>query len=225
MAFCFLTGIHKNEPKGETRGRTSKLRLIGLTGSIGTGKSEVSDILRDLGAPVIDADRLTHCLQKRGQPLWRAIWARYGWSVLGADGQLLRRKLGHQIFHDPDERQKLNALVHPLVRRAITQQVAEMSQKGYSVVILDIPLLIESDWRQKVDQIWLVYAPLEVQLERIMRRDHLGREEALRRIQAQIPVDEKIRYAHYVIDNQGSLEGLREQVTCLWQKQQNTATD
>lgn len=198
--------------------------MIGLTGSIGTGKSEVSAILRGLGAPVIDADRLTHTLQNRGQPLWRAIWSRYGWSVLGPDGQLLRRKLGHRIFQDPEERQKLNALVHPLVRQSIMQQIVEMSQQGYAAVVLDIPLLIESDWRRSVDQIWLVYAPLEVQLERIMRRDHLGREEAFRRIQAQIPVDEKIRYADCIIDNQGSLDGLREQVTRLWHNQ-STATE
>ena len=104
------------------------------------------------------------------------------------------------------------------------EQVAKMSREGCPAVVLDIPLLIESDWRQNVDQIWLVYAPLEVQVERVMRRDHLGREEALRRIHAQIPVDEKIPYADFIIDNQGSLEGLREQVKNLWHKQ-NTESE
>jgi dephospho-CoA kinase len=143
---------------------------------------------------------------------------------LGADGALLRRKLGHRIFQDSEERRKLNLLVHPLVRSAIMEQVAKMSREGCPAVVLDIPLLIESDWRQNVDQIWLVYAPLEVQVERVMRRDHLGREEALRRIHAQIPVDEKIPYADFIIDNQGSLEGLREQVKNLWHKQ-NTESE
>ncbi|WP_053960926.1 dephospho-CoA kinase [Sulfobacillus thermosulfidooxidans] len=192
------------------------MRVIGLTGSIGTGKSEVSRILQELGAQVIDADRLTHHLQQRGQEVWRAIWQHYGWSILGPDGQLLRRKLGHRIFLNPLERQGLNAIVHPVVQQHITRQLAELSHQGYRVAVIDMPLLIEGNWRHVVDEIWVVYAPLDLQLQRVVERDHLGKEEALRRIQAQMPIDEKLRYADYVIDNQGSLERLREQVTRLW---------
>ncbi len=192
------------------------MRVIGLTGSIGTGKSQVSRILRELGAPVIDADALTHDLQQRGQALWQAVRRHYGWSILGPNGQILRRKLGRRIFRDPAQRQDLNGLVHPVVRQHIAQRVAELSQQGYPVVVLDIPLLIEGHWHEVVDEIWVVYAPMHLQLQRVIRRDRLGEAEALRRIRSQMPIDEKIRYADHIIDNQGSLDLLTEQVTRLW---------
>ncbi|PSR35805.1 MAG: dephospho-CoA kinase, partial [Sulfobacillus thermosulfidooxidans] len=114
------------------------MRVVGLTGGIGSGKSEVSRILKELGAPVIDADALTHQCQRRGQLVWRAVWDRYGWGILGPDGELLRRKLGHIIFHEASEREALNRIVHPAVKRQIQERLAELERQGSKVVVLDI---------------------------------------------------------------------------------------
>lgn len=198
------------------------MRVVGLTGGIGSGKSEVSRILRELGAPVIDADALTHQCQERGEDVWRAVWRRYGWGILSQDGELLRRKLGHVIFRDAAEREALNQIVHPAVRQKIRDRLNDLTSLGHRVVVLDIPLLLEGDWREGVDEIWVVYSDPDQQLARVMQRDHLGPEEAQRRIAAQIPLADKIRYADHVIDNQGSLSSLREQVKQLWHNARTT---
>lgn len=198
------------------------MRVVGLTGGIGSGKSEVSRILRELGAPVIDADALTHQCQERGEDVWRAVWRRYGWGILSQDGELLRRKLGHVIFRDAAEREALNQIVHPAVRQKIRDRLNDLTSLGHRVVVLDIPLLLEGDWREGVDEIWVVYSDPDQQLARVMQRDHLGPAEAQRRIAAQIPLADKIRYADHVIDNQGSLSSLREQVKQLWHNARTT---
>jgi dephospho-CoA kinase len=194
----------------------SWVRIVGLTGGIGSGKSEVSRVLRELGAPVIDADALTHQCQEPGQQVWREIWAHYGWSIIGPDGQLLRRKLGQRIFRDTSEREYLNRLVHPAVRQMIQEHINRQRALGQPLVVLDIPLLLEGEWRDGVDEIWVVYSHPDQQLDRVVHRDQIGPEEAQRRIRAQMPLADKIHFADHVIDNQGSLSSLREQVKQLW---------
>ncbi len=198
------------------------MRVVGLTGGIGSGKSEVSRILRELGAPVIDADALTHQCQEPGQAVWREIWRHYGWSVIGPDGRLLRRKLGQRIFRDRTERELLNAIVHPAVRQMMNERILMEKSSGQPLVVLDIPLLFEGEWRTGVDEIWVVYSHPDQQLDRVIQRDRLGPEEAQRRIQSQIPLADKVHYADHVIDNQGSLSSLREQVKELWHNARTT---
>ena len=199
------------------------MRVIGLTGGIGSGKSQVSAILRELGMPVIDADALTHSCQTRGQPVWAAIWQQFGWKILGANGEILRRKLGYLVFHDEGARKKLNQLVHPSVRALMTQGLEVFRQQGQPLAVLDVPLLIEGGLHKMVDEVWVVYADLPQQLSRIMERDHVDITEAERRIGAQMPLAQKLHFAQVVIDNRGTLDELKDVVTQLWQKAQDRA--
>ncbi|PSR35338.1 MAG: dephospho-CoA kinase [Sulfobacillus benefaciens] len=199
------------------------MRVIGLTGGIGSGKSQVSAILKDLGVPVIDADALTHACQTRGQPVWAAIWQQFGWSILGPNGEILRRKLGFLVFHDEDARKKLNQLVHPSVRALMAQGLDVFRRQGQLLAVLDVPLLIEGGLHKMVDEVWVVYADLTQQLSRIMERDHVDVTEAERRIGAQMPLDQKLSYAQVVIDNRGTLDELKDVVTQLWHKAQDRA--
>ncbi len=193
------------------------MRIIGLTGGIGSGKSQVSSILHGLGAPIIDADLLTHRSQERGQKVWRRIWDDFGWDVIGANGELFRRKLGYKVFHQAEARMRLNELVHPVVRQMMRDGVDRLRAAGESIAVLDVPLLIEGGLHKMVDEVWVVYTDRPRQIERIMARDHVDRTEAERRIAAQMPLENKLPYARRVIDNRGSLEDLKEVVTRLWQ--------
>lgn len=193
------------------------MRLIGLTGGIGSGKSTVSRMLADHGALIVDADRITHELQQRGRPVWESIFETFGWSVLRPDGQIDRKRLGRRVFGDALQRQVLNQLVHPAVQAEIRRQVAGAANQGFPAVILDVPLLIEGGLYKIVDQVWVVYATPEQQACRICRRDGVSPETAVSRIAAQMPLEQKLRYANHVIDNQGSPEELGEVVRALWQ--------
>lgn len=192
------------------------MRVIGLTGGIGSGKSQVSAILHDLGAPIIDADLLTHQCQQRGHAVWRSIWDNFGWDVIDADGELLRRKLGYKVFHQAADRLRLNALVHPVVRQMMQDGLNQLREAGAPIAVLDVPLLIEGGQHRMVDEVWVVYTDRSRQIERVVMRDHVDRAEAERRIAAQMPLDNKLPYATHVIDNRGSLEDLKEVVTRLW---------
>jgi dephospho-CoA kinase len=194
------------------------MRVVGLTGGIGSGKSSVSRLLKAHGALVIDADRIAHQLQARGQPVWRRIVEEFGWWVLQPDGQLDRRKLGYRVFNNSEERQRLNNIVHPAVHQEMFHQLAEAAQQGVRVAVLDVPLLIEGGLYQRVDEVWVVYAEPGQQLERIQARDHLSLEAAQRRVGAQMPLKDKLAYAHYVIDNTRDPEYLEKVVQQLWRK-------
>ncbi|MHB1953606.1 MAG: dephospho-CoA kinase [Sulfobacillus sp.] len=199
------------------------MRVIGLTGGIGSGKSEVSNILRSLGVPIVDADELTHAAQARGEPVWREIWQRFGWSVLGPNGEIHRRKLGYLVFHDTQKRHLLNQLVHPRVRAMMTEQLEVLREQGVLAAVLDVPLLIEGGLHTMVDEVWVVYADPALQEKRVTERDHLDASEAGRRIRAQMPLDQKLQHAHFVIDNRGSLNALKDEVTRLWQNAKKRA--
>lgn len=193
-----------------------EMRLIGLTGGIGSGKSKVTAVLRHLGASVVDADALTHQIQGRGQPGWETIRDAYGWSILSPDGEIQRKKLGFLIFRDPKQRIRLNEMIHPLVRQEMAKAIDRNRDQGIGITILDVPLLIEGGMYREVDEVWVVYTDLETQVKRIAQRDGIGREEALKRVTSQMPLEEKIRYAHRVIQNTGTVEQLKEEVQALW---------
>lgn len=196
----------------------TRLLRIGLTGSIGTGKSTVAQLLRQKGIPVIDADALARALQRRGQPGWLAVWRLFGWAYLDADGELLRRKLGRYVFEHPRAREQLNRAIHPLVQSRIAEQLEDYRREGKTAVVVDVPLLFEAGWEASFDQIWVVAAPLPVQRARLMRRDGLSEEEAEARILAQWPLEEKCRRADRVLDNSGSLQQLRDEVEQAWRE-------
>ena len=191
------------------------MRLIGLTGGIATGKSTVSQILRELGAAVIDADALAHEVTRAGSEAVALIAQELGADFV-RDGELDRPRLAERVFADAGLRARLNAIVHPLVRRRMAEQVQELARRGTGVVVLDVPLLLEARERYQVDAVWLVYAPEALQIERLMARNSLSRAQALQRVQAQMPIEEKRRLADVVIDNTGDLAALRLEVEALY---------
>ncbi|MFZ5814564.1 MAG: dephospho-CoA kinase [Bacillota bacterium] len=192
------------------------MRIIGLTGSIASGKSTVSRALRELGAPVIDADAIVHELQQPGTPVTRAIAREFGPEVLRPDGSLDRAALGRIVFADPSRRKALEAIVHPAVRERIWQEVERYRAEGRPAVVLDIPLLFESGWDRLVDQVWVVYVDPPTQRARLIARDGLSPEEAERRIAAQMALEAKRARADRVIDNRGSESETRAQVADAW---------
>ena len=196
-------------------------RVIGLTGGIGTGKSTVARLLAEAGAVVIDADAIVHELQAPGSPVLAEIAAAFGSDVLDASGALDRARLADRVFRDPAQRQRLNAIMHPRVGAEMARRSASARSAGVPLIVMDIPLLFETRPRDRdaarggSDATVLVYAPRAVQIERTVARDGCTREEAERRVAAQMPIDEKRALADYVIDNGGSLADTKRQVRDL----------
>lgn len=193
------------------------MRLVGLTGSIASGKSTVSRILRELGAPVIDADAIVHQLQQPGTPVLAAIAQAFGPGVIRPDGSLDRAALGAIVFGDPARRKELEGIVHPAVRAEIWQQVDRYRAEGRPAVVLDIPLLFESGWDRLVDEVWVVYVDRPTQEARLAARDQMAPAEVARRIAAQMDLEAKRAKAHRVIDNRGTEAETRAQVAQAWQ--------
>lgn len=197
------------------------MRLIGLTGGIGSGKSTVARMLAAHGAPVIDADAIVHELQAAGTPLLAEIVEAFGDDVLQPDGSLDRAALGDIVFRDPEARTRLGRLVHPKVGAEMMTRVAAAKADGHAVAVLDIPLLLEGRTAGRAglpyDAVVVVWVPRAVQIERTVARDGCDEHEAERRVDAQMSLDEKRGHADHVIDNSGSLEATEAQVKRLWE--------
>ena len=189
--------------------------IIGLTGNIGTGKTVVRRMLEHLGAYTIDADALSHRAIAKGAPGYRPVLDTFGKWILGADGEINRSKLGDLVFRDPTALSELEKIVHPLVDQATNVLVKRASQP---VVVIEAIKLLEGDLRKMCDSIWVTYAPQVVQIERLTRKRNITRQEALQRINAQAPQNEKIAAANIVIRNIGSYDDLWNQVSQAWQK-------
>ncbi len=192
--------------------------VIGLTGGIGTGKTTVARILEDLGCALISSDRIGHQLLEPGTEVYRKVRAEFGPAIISPDGRIDRPALGKIVFHHPERRQRLNQLTHPAIIARIKAEVQRLKANGGDVVI-EIPLLFEAGLAGKdeigLDEIWVVAAAPEIQLARVMARDGLGIEEAKRRIEAQMPLEEKIARADVVIYNNGSEGELKREVVNL----------
>ena len=186
--------------------------IIGLTGSIGTGKSTIAKKLIERNIPVIDADLIAREVVEPGKEAYEKIVETFGEEILQEDQTLDRKKLGAIVFEDETKRKALNEIVHPAIRKEmLAQRDAYMKQKE-PCVVLDIPLLYESKLTHFVEKVIVVYTDREVQLERILKRDHITKEEALQRINAQIDVKEKAKWADAVIDNNGTIEESERQL-------------
>ncbi|MCM3079468.1 MULTISPECIES: dephospho-CoA kinase [Brevibacillus] len=186
--------------------------ILGLTGGIATGKSTVTGMLRERGIPVIDADQIAREVVEPGKPAYDAIVGHFGRDILLEDGQIDRKKLGEIVFSDESERQKLNAIVHPEVRRVMREEAETAEKNGASIVFMDIPLLFESKLQYMVEKIVVVYAPAAMQLARMMERDELEEEQAQKRLRAQFPIDQKREEADFLIDNSRTREETERQV-------------
>jgi dephospho-CoA kinase len=190
---------------------------IGLTGGIASGKSTVSAYLRELGATVVDADRLAKEVVAPGTPGLAAVLRAFGPQYIDEAGKLRRRELGTLVFSNTVERDRLNAIVHPLVRARMAEEVARAQARGEATVVLDVPLLFESRLEAMVDEIWLVAVPPAVQVARLRARNGYDEGEARARLASQMPLEDKLERAHVVIWNDGTWEETRRRVHDLWQ--------
>ena len=189
----------------------SKTMIIGLTGGIASGKSTVVEMIKEAGYKVIDADQLVHDMQTKGGRLYQAVLDWLGEAILLSDGELNRPKLGQLIFSSEEMRHQSDEIQGKIIREELAAQRDGLA-KEEDVFFMDIPLLIENDYQDWFDQIWLVAVSPEVQRQRLMKRNHLSAEEADMRIASQMPLSEKLPYASLVIDNNGSIDDLKEKV-------------
>ena len=193
--------------------------IIGLTGTIGSGKSTVSERLKSLGALVLDADIISRQVVEPGTEGLEQIIALFGGSVINPDGTLNRKAMAKLVFADEEKRLLLNSIIHPAVLNTLKDKTAEEKKKNPNrVIVWDVPLLIEVGWNEFVDSVWLVTAPENVRIERIIRRDNCTAEQAEMRIRAQMSEDEKLKYSNDVIDNGSTLEKLYAQVDELYKR-------
>lgn len=186
--------------------------IIGLTGSIASGKSTISEMLKEKGYPIIDADLVARVVVEPGTVTLSDIECIFGKEVMNEDGTLNREALGQLIFHDPAKRKQLNDLMHPAIRAEMLRQRDELFESGEETLIMDIPLLFESRLQHFVDKILVVSVKEEIQLQRLMQRNSLSEEEAKARIQSQLPLSEKEKGADAVIYNNGSIEQSKVQL-------------
>lgn len=187
--------------------------VIGLTGNIACGKSVVLRELQRLGAETFDADRVAHDVMRHGTPAWRAIVERFGDKVVGEDGEINRRTLGSIVFSDPAAMDDLDHIAHPATVAEIRRRVHTSS---HEVAVIDAIKLFEAGLAEDCDEVWVVNCSREQQIERLMRRNNLTRDEAVTRIDAQPPQSEKTSRADCVIDNSGDESAAVSQVRELW---------
>ncbi len=196
----------------------NNIRVIGLTGGIATGKSSVADFLEKRGLPVVDADILSRDVVRPGSLCLARIVDTFGSEVLSNDGTLDRKRLGVIVFSDPVKRKLLEDIIHPEIRRLAKERIAAVAAAGQNVVFYMAPLLIEAGATDLVDEIWVVTASPEVQLERVMYRDGISREQAERIITAQMPLKDKERFGQIVIDNSGTPDDLQNRLSAILDK-------
>ncbi|MDY6824788.1 MAG: dephospho-CoA kinase [Thermodesulfobacteriota bacterium] len=193
--------------------------IAGLTGSVATGKSFAAKCFSRRGAIIIDADLIAHEVVEQGRPAWQEIVDTFGRNILQTDGRIDRKRLGGIIFNAPDRKEQLNRIVHPRVFEEISRRLAAINgdeTQKKAVVLLDVPLLFETGMDRDISDIIVVYTPPDIQLERLMQRDGINREDALARINAQMPVEEKRPLADFVIDNSGTIEETESQVDAIF---------
>jgi dephospho-CoA kinase len=191
------------------------MKVIGLTGGIGSGKSEIAGFLKELGAGVIDADKVGHEIFNRGTPCWQKMVETFGKEICDSEGNIDRKILARIVFKDQEAMVKLNQITHPMILDEINVRLKKLKELGYKVAIVEAALLIEAGWAPYMDQVWLSLSPKDLTLRRLLNRG-LKEDEAKARIAAQIPGETKINQATVVINNNGSLIDLKDRVIELW---------
>lgn len=192
---------------------------VGLTGGIATGKSYVAALLKEFGCRVADADLIARQVVEPGQPAYDEIITEFGAEILDASGAIDRAKLGTIVFADQARRLKLNAIVHPRVLETQDQWLTAIAEKEPdAIAVVDAALMIESGGYRRFDKLIVVYCETELQIERLMFRNQLSREEALRRINSQMPTEEKLKYADYTINTSLGFEDTKQQVLLIFEQ-------
>jgi dephospho-CoA kinase len=197
---------------------SSNCFLLGVTGGIGSGKTVVSVILGDMGAKTIDFDILAREVVEPKKPAWKAVVDYFGDQILMKDNTLDRKKLSDIVFNDVKKRKKLESIIHPGTGEEFGKRVKEITKKDPEAIIQAVvPLLIEENMQSMFHKLLVVHVPAEIQIERLVARDKISREQAINILSSQLPIDEKVKLADYVIRNDRSLEKTRAQVEELWE--------
>lgn len=201
-----------------------RMVVIGLTGSICSGKSTVAAMFQRLGATVIDADQVARELVEPDQSLFEAVVSAFGCEVVDVNGRIDRQKLGTIVFADPQARRRLEAILHPAIIEECERRIRQAEVSGTRVCLIDAALLIESGWYARCDAVILVEASEAIQLDRLVGSRGLSRDGAMLRIRSQMPQHEKRQYAHYVIENDGSLDVTARRVQAVWEQLRTKAS-
>lgn len=192
------------------------MKIIGLTGGIGTGKSTVSRFLIEMGAVVINTDEVAHEALQSDIELQQEIAADFGDQILTAEGRIDRKRLGEIVFTNPYALARLNRIMHPRLYETVQAQLENYRQQQAEVIILEVPLLIEAGWTSLVDEVWITVAPEATVLKRLQRQVGLSAKQALVRIRSQMPTQERIKHADVVIDTDCRLDELKARAAQLW---------
>jgi dephospho-CoA kinase len=194
------------------------MKVIGLTGGIGSGKSTVSRFLADLGAVIIDADKIGHQVFKANADVRQKIVDAFGRQVLTTSDEIDRKKLGEIVFGNPELLSRLNQIMHPEMYKMASTQIEEYRRRGAKAVVLEAPILLEAGWTSLVDEVWVTVAPEAIVLRRLEKRSGLSQAESLARLRSQLSSDERVKHASVVIDTDCSLSELKAKVVKLWQE-------
>lgn len=193
------------------------MKIIGLTGGIGSGKSTVSRLLIELGAVVIDTDKVGHGAFQPGNPSWQQVVSAFGKQIVAPDGEIDRKKLGEIVFGSPQARLKLEQIMHPAINEIVKARIEEYRRQGITTVVLEVPLLVEAGWTSFVDEVWVTTAPESVILKRLEERSGMTADESRARIRSQLPSEERLQHADVVIDTDCTLNELKARISQLWQ--------
>ena len=192
------------------------MRVIGLTGGIGSGKSTVAQFLGELGAAVIDLDRVGHEAIKPGTEAWQGVVNAFGKGILDVNGEIDRSRLAEVVFKDKAALRRLNHIVHPFIDNLVRARLEEYRRQNYPVVVLEAAAMLEAGRAGDVDEGWVTVAPEDAVLERLAERYGYSEEESRARIRSQLSSDERVKQADVVIDTTGTLQELKARVVVLW---------
>jgi len=185
--------------------------VVGLTGGIASGKSLVAHYLKELGAKLIDADEISREIVRPGMPAYQEILQVFGKGILNQDGTIDRKGLGKVVFSNPELLKRLNEITHPRILEEVRRRIGE-AKKDQAIIVVDVALLFEVGLHREMDRVIVAYVDKETQIKRLMERDGLTEGEARLRLSAQMPLEEKLKYAHFIIDNSIGMEETRRQV-------------
>jgi len=199
--------------------------VIGLTGGIGTGKSEVARLLQSLGAAVISADEVGHEAYAPDSESWREVVDTFGKEILQPSGEIDRQKLGTIVFSDPQQLEKLNAILHPRMARMVADRIQVLRDQSASTVVVEAALLFEAGWDSLVDEVWTTDSSVESVVERLQARNGMDEKEARRRIDSQMDPAERIERSDLVVDNSSDVSALEQTVMALWENRVSVRTE
>lgn len=208
--------VRKEMPKRAGSFSIRKTMVIGLTGGIATGKTAVAQMFEEKGAKVISADEIAHELLKSGTAVREEVIKEFGKTIQKKDGSIERQRLAEIVFCNPQKKTRLESFIHPPVIKKLKEEIKRFRSEGEGVLILEVPLLIESSSLRLVEKVLVVAAEQGTQIKRLEKRYGLERDEAMLRIKSQLPVSEKIKYANWVINTEGTLSDTKRQVDKVW---------